>query len=80
MTCDVFSCGGEAETKAIRKKVIDLIGKIPPPLQEAPRAVLDRNIATPTLFICHGILFENFITNEDEEERFSKSVVFPAFR
>jgi hypothetical protein len=31
-----------------------------------------------TLFICHGILFENFITNE-EEERFSKSVVFPAF-
>ncbi|MEK6673092.1 MAG: hypothetical protein AABY42_06395 [Nitrospirota bacterium] len=32
-----------------------------------------------SLFICHGILFENFITNE-EEERFSKSVVFPAFR
>ena len=33
------------------------------------------------LFICHGILFENFITNEEEpEERFSRSVVFPAFR
>jgi hypothetical protein len=31
------------------------------------------------MFICHGILFENFITNE-EEERFSKSVVFPAFK
>lgn len=31
------------------------------------------------LFICHGILFENFITNE-EEDRFSKSVVFPAFK
>ncbi len=33
-----------------------------------------------SLFICHGILFENFITNEEEEERFSKSVVFPAFK
>jgi len=32
------------------------------------------------LFICNGILFENFITNEEEEERFSKSVVYPAFR
>jgi len=184
----------------LRKKVVDFIGKIPRPLQEAPRAVLDRNIATPnfeffhfikaanktglsllvteyirdkfvtlnsdklglgkmpfykgrdkrgrllfkyrnvidctifqgkpigeiktlwgedltdfhhrlltapsfaidfldasswyksnggsaesyyhnylSLFICHGVLFENFITNE-EEERFSKSVVFPAFK
>lgn len=33
-----------------------------------------------TLFICHGILFENFITDEEEEERFSRNVVFPAFR
>lgn len=32
-----------------------------------------------SLFLCHGILFENFITNE-EEDRFSKSVVFPAFK
>lgn len=31
------------------------------------------------LFICHGILFENFITNE-EEERFSRRIVYPAFR
>lgn len=30
------------------------------------------------LFICHGILFENFITNG--EDRFTKSVVFPAFK
>ena len=31
------------------------------------------------LFICNGILFENFITNE-EEERFARSVVYPAFK
>lgn len=31
------------------------------------------------LFICNGILFENFITNEEEEERFSRTVVYPAF-
>jgi hypothetical protein len=31
------------------------------------------------LFICHGILFENFITNKEEEE-FSRTVVFPAFK
>lgn len=31
-----------------------------------------------SLFLCHGILFENFITNE--EERFARSVVFPAFK
>lgn len=31
-----------------------------------------------SLFICHGILFEDFVTNE-EEERFSHDVVFPAF-
>jgi len=31
------------------------------------------------LFICHGILFENFITNR-EEERFAKTVVMPAYR
>jgi hypothetical protein len=28
-------------------------------------------------FICHGVLFENFVTNE-EEERFTHAVVFPA--
>jgi hypothetical protein len=31
------------------------------------------------LFICHAVLFENFITNE-EEERFSRSIVFPSFK
>jgi len=29
-------------------------------------------------FICNGVLFENFVTNS-EEERFSREVVFPAF-
>lgn len=33
-----------------------------------------------SLFLCHGILFENFITNEKEEERFSRIVVMPAYR
>lgn len=32
-----------------------------------------------SLFICNGVLFENFITNE-EDERFSESVVFPALK
>ena len=31
-----------------------------------------------TRFICHGILFENFVTNKDEYEFFS-NVVFPIF-
>lgn len=32
------------------------------------------------LFICHGVLFEDFITNEDEEEEeFFHSVVHPSF-
>lgn len=31
------------------------------------------------LFICYGILFENFVINEGEEERFSRAVVIPAF-
>lgn len=30
------------------------------------------------LFVCHGIIFEDFVTNEGEE-RFSRNVVFPAF-
>jgi hypothetical protein len=30
------------------------------------------------LFVCHGILFEDFITNADEQ-RFANEVVFPAF-
>jgi len=33
-----------------------------------------------SLFICHGVLFENFITNEKEEKRFSKTIVMPAYR
>jgi hypothetical protein len=32
-----------------------------------------------SLFVCYGILFENFVTNE-EEERFCHSVVYPAFK
>lgn len=32
-----------------------------------------------SLFVCHGIIFEDFVTNEEEEERFSRNVVFPAF-
>ncbi|MFZ3138658.1 MAG: hypothetical protein WA126_14845 [Thermodesulfovibrionales bacterium] len=31
------------------------------------------------LFVCHGVLFENFITNEKEEGGFSRAVVMPAF-
>ena len=31
------------------------------------------------LFICHGVLFEDFITNEEEEEEFFHSVVYPSF-
>jgi len=30
------------------------------------------------LFVCHGILFEDFITNDDEQ-RFADDVVYPAF-
>lgn len=30
------------------------------------------------LFVCHGVLFEDFITNEEEEE-FFYSVVYPSF-
>lgn len=29
-------------------------------------------------FVCHGVLFENFLTNEKSEAVFSHSVVFPA--
>ncbi|MBI4686204.1 MAG: hypothetical protein HY756_00180 [Nitrospirae bacterium] len=35
------------------------------------------NLLTP--FICHGILFENFVTNA-EEQRFAEEVVYPAFK
>jgi hypothetical protein len=31
------------------------------------------------LFICHGVLFENFVTNV-EEQRFAEEVVYPAFK
>lgn len=30
-------------------------------------------------FVCHGVLFEDFVTNEEEEERFTHHVVMPAF-
>jgi hypothetical protein len=29
-------------------------------------------------FVCHGVLFENFVTNKEAEAVFSHSVVFPA--
>jgi hypothetical protein len=32
-----------------------------------------------SLFICHGVLFENFVTNA-EEQRFAEEVVYPAFK
>lgn len=31
------------------------------------------------LFICYGVLFENFVTNADEQ-RFAEEVVYPAFK
>jgi hypothetical protein len=31
------------------------------------------------LFVCHGVLFENFVTNA-EEQRFAEEVVYPAFK
>ncbi len=31
------------------------------------------------LFICHGILFENFLTTKDSEGEFTKNILLPAF-
>lgn len=35
--------------------------------------------AALALSICHGVLFENYITTNGEEQRFCREVVFPAF-
>jgi hypothetical protein len=37
----------------LHMKVQDFIGNIPQPLQDAPKAVLDRNIATPNFEFFH---------------------------